>query len=231
METSSPRMTSAMASGAYARCPANWPHFASASRVGRFFTTIKSHGCEFLADPVQRPASRMSSRTSSGIARSENRRTERSDLISSDSRTGQVYAHRRHVVRDQLAHPPVTRLTTLAPRAEPVAVETGAHKGRWRVREWITPQQLQRGAVVLEQLGKERDEPRMLLRRGHRRKPHQPVEAQMIRRHLRRDAARIARLPFEFVLCPLHRRRQGGGARALDDDLAVDGRDGPAGAV
>src|SRR2546423_14422140 len=101
----------------------------------------------------------MSSKTSSGISRCENRRTERSDVISSDSRTGQVYAHRRHVVRDQLTHPPVARLTTLAPGAESVAVQTGPHKGRRRVREWITPQPLPRGSGALVHIDHERRKP------------------------------------------------------------------------
>src|SRR5690242_3787805 len=91
VQGSSPCITSAIASVAPARCPANWPHFDSPTRVSRFFTTTRSHGCVFFDDPVQRPVSRMSSRTSSGISRWENWRTARNDRIRPVSRTGQVY--------------------------------------------------------------------------------------------------------------------------------------------
>src|SRR6266550_614240 len=100
LQVSSPRMTRAIPSFAPARCQANWPSFESAANVSRFFTTTRSQGCVFLADPVQRPISRMSRRTSSGISRSENCRTARSDLISFVSATRPVYEGR--LARDRI---------------------------------------------------------------------------------------------------------------------------------
>src|SRR5438067_679025 len=71
-------------------------------------------------------------------------------------------AYGRHVVADEIAHPPLTSFAPLAGGAESIAVEPGAHEGGRSVGKWISAEQLQRRRVVLQQLDQQRDEPGML---------------------------------------------------------------------
>src|SRR5439155_19918616 len=56
---------------------------------------------------------------------------------------------------------------------------------------------------------------------GERRKPHDPIELQMVRGDLDRAARRIAGLRLELVLLPRGARREVGLVGALDDDLVT----------
>ena len=84
-------------------------------------------------------------------------------------------------------------------------------------------QELERRLVALQESSDELDDPRVAVGRAHGGEPHEPVETEVVRRDLGRQALRVARLPFELVrLPPLGRSCVAG---ALEDDLVALLRD------
>ena len=123
-----------------------------------------------------------------------------------------------------VAEPHGARDPVLGPRREAVAVRDDPHPPRPLAAERIAVQHPQRRGIRFEEAHEERGEP-VLERPPERQEPHQPVEPQVIRRELPRDAADVARLALERVLAP----RGGVGIgirRALDDVLDALLRDG-----
>src|SRR4029453_3375821 len=94
-----------------------------------------------------------------------------------------------------------------------------AQVARSTIRERIGPQQAEGVGITLQQASEKVEKP-MALRRGcHRLEPHQPVEPQVIRRHLRRPSPEISWFPVEFVLAPLCAWSQAFLIGALEHDL------------
>src|SRR5439155_13763021 len=106
---------------------------------------------------------------------------------------------RRQVIARRRGYPPRAVLAPLLKGRVAIEVETCPNRPRRMVGEWIVPQELQRRAVALEELDDEGDEPLMAEGRLHGRKPHQPVETQVIWRVLARHAMRVTRLAPELI--------------------------------
>src|SRR5262249_21019013 len=110
---------------------------------------------------------------------------------------------RRHVGPDLAARPPVARRAAPPRGPQAICVERRANPAGRRVGEWIAAEETKDPAVAVERPRHEGNEPRMLRVRGHRGKPHQPIQAQMIGGDLWRTTGRIAWLAFELVRAPL----------------------------
>src|SRR5439155_7784366 len=67
----------------------------------------------------------------------------------------------RDELADEGATPPRAGASALATIGELIAVEPGPDEHRRGLRERVGPQQLQRGAVTVQQLAEERHEPRL----------------------------------------------------------------------
>ena len=83
-----------------------------------------------------------------------------------------------------------------------VSVELGAHVSRWGLREGIVAQQAQRRRIVLQEPQDKWSKPGVGVLRRDGRKPHQPIQPQVIRRPLRRGSAHRSGFAFEFVFLP-----------------------------
>src|SRR5438552_1170786 len=93
--------------------------------------------------------------------------------------------------------------------------------------EWPPPA---RAAGAFEEPLQERREPALGIEGRQRNEPHQPIEAEVVRRNLAAESGWVARLRSEAVLAPamLVTRIAAG---ALDHDLIARAPDGAEGAV
>src|SRR3989442_11736815 len=124
------------------------------------------------------------------------RRTARSDRLRRP-RASQRY--RGNVIADQLAMPPRAGLAVLLCGREAIQIEERADEPWPLATEWICSQEPQRRAVAVEKLGEKRHEPLVIHRRRHRREPHEPVQAEVVGRDLRRPAPHVALQSPELV--------------------------------
>src|SRR2546427_5796017 len=110
----------------------------------------------------------------------------------------------RQIFAGWRTHPPLTCFAPFFGCRKSIMIEARSDHFRplWKR---ISGQQLQRRGIILQQSLYENDEPRMLeviVDGRHRRKPHQPIQPEMVGSNLSWPALRIARLGFEFILPP-----------------------------
>src|SRR5437868_13846099 len=98
--------------------------------------------------------------------------------------------------------PPRAGLAVLLRRREAIQIEERTDETRSLATEWICSQEPQGRAVAVEKLGEKRHEPLVIHGRRHRREPHEPVQAEVVRRDLWRPALDVARLSLASVLAP-----------------------------
>src|SRR5262245_35883852 len=103
----------------------------------------------------------------------------------------------------QLPFPPISALATFGWRRESITIVERPHEVWPSVGEWICPQQSERRGITLEQLDDECHEPGLLIGRAHRRKPHQPIEPEVVRCNLRRPSGSATRFTLELVFAPV----------------------------
>src|SRR5579884_1393520 len=134
-------------------------------------------------------------------------------------------AQRRRVRTQQLPPPPRTRGAALGARRERVAVVEGADAPRAPVAERGAGEQPQRRRVGFEEPAHERQQPSAGVRVREGGEPHEPVEAQVVRRDLRRPPPRVAGLALELVLVPARLRSRRAIRSAFEHDLVAHAGD------
>src|SRR5579884_4206150 len=140
-------------------------------------------------------------------------------------------AQRRRVRTQQLPPPPRTRGAVLGARRERVAVVEGEDAPRAPVAERGAGEQPQRRRVGFEEPAHERQQPSAGVRVREGGEPHEPVEAQVVRRDLRRPPPRVAGLALELVLVPARLRSRRAIRSAFEHDLVAHAGDAAEGAV
>src|SRR5215470_5484053 len=135
---------------------------------------------------------------------------------------------RRQIHSNQSTHPPIAALLSFTPIGVAVVVKKRADKCWAAAAEWIAFQQLQRALVILQQFLSQPQKPKLVLRHvdaatcdhdRKRKKPHKPIEAQVIRRYLRRHSTWISRLCFEGIFLPLRLIADCRAVRAFDHNF------------
>src|SRR5439155_13464293 len=107
--------------------------------------------------------------------------------------------HRRDELGDRRALPPRAGLAQLPERREAIVEETRPHVP-WRLPvERVSPEQPQRRSIPFQDAYEEPLEPGASVPRRDRDEPHQPVQAQVIRRDLAGQPTRVTRLALELV--------------------------------
>jgi len=108
---------------------------------------------------------------------------------------GVVERQRGKVGADVLAFPPAV----FERIGEVILVEQGTNIVRRGIGEGVRGQQAEHGFVVLQQLGDEVHNPRVILVGAHRCEPHLPVEFPVVRRNDARTTLRVAGFALELV--------------------------------
>src|SRR5579875_770608 len=114
---------------------------------------------------------------------------------------------------------------------EVVLVQKRADLARRSLWKRIYAKQPEHVAVALQQFRNKIHEPWIVLIARHGRKPHQPIQPQVIGGDLRRGKREISWFAFELVLAPLRARRNRCVVGTLDDHFVSGARDTPESAI